>query len=209
MKLVRFESHKTMFFCLLWKGPIFEPQKILHNKRPYRDFVILIIFLGGISRKIITEFGFELNGTRRSDLRRVGRSIGMRHLLGNCVRLVTGPARSSRSQGAWAACGGRSQKKKSHFDRLVRFISTPPKTRICFACVAQLAAAEQRLQHTHAMAAKVILSLMTLFSPFVRAIVDARVLCPSCVSEQPTRIGSRSVVATSIPHISLYNASEV
>ena len=27
MKLLRFESHKIMFFCLLWKGPIFEPKK--------------------------------------------------------------------------------------------------------------------------------------------------------------------------------------
>ena len=26
---------KIMFFCLLWKGPIFEPKKISHNKRPY------------------------------------------------------------------------------------------------------------------------------------------------------------------------------
>ena len=27
MKLLRFEWHKMMFFCLLWKGPIFEPKK--------------------------------------------------------------------------------------------------------------------------------------------------------------------------------------
>ena len=61
---------------------------------PYRDFVILIFFHGGISRKIRA----ELHVTRRSAPRRVERSNGMRHLLGNCVWLVTGPARSSRSR---------------------------------------------------------------------------------------------------------------
>ena len=34
MKLLRFESHKNMFFCRVWKGPTFQPRKILHNKRP-------------------------------------------------------------------------------------------------------------------------------------------------------------------------------
>ena len=43
---------------------------------PYRDYVILVIFHGGISRKIITELlGFELHGARRSAPRCVERSI--------------------------------------------------------------------------------------------------------------------------------------
>ena len=70
----------------------------------YRDFVILAIFHGRISKTIREEIGSELHGTRRSAPHRVGRSNGMRHLLGNCVRLVVGPAlalaRSSRSKGA-------------------------------------------------------------------------------------------------------------
>ena len=66
---------------------------------PYRDFVILVIFHGGITRKIRTKLlGFELHGTRRSAPRCVEQSNGMRHLLGDCVRLVAGPARSSRSR---------------------------------------------------------------------------------------------------------------
>ena len=65
---------------------------------PYRDFVSLVIFHGGISRKIRTVLlGFEVDGKRRSAPRRVERSSGMRYLLGTCVRLVAGPARSSRS----------------------------------------------------------------------------------------------------------------
>ena len=47
MKLFRFESHKIiMFFCLLWKGPIFEPQKILHNTRPYAHAYVHTVQLG-------------------------------------------------------------------------------------------------------------------------------------------------------------------
>ena len=34
-----------MFFCLLWKGPIFEPKKILHNKRPYVGILFLVFVL--------------------------------------------------------------------------------------------------------------------------------------------------------------------
>ena len=35
MELLRFESRNIyVFFCLLWKGPIFERQKNLHNKGP-------------------------------------------------------------------------------------------------------------------------------------------------------------------------------
>ena len=35
MKLLRFESHKIMFFfAFCEKGPFLNPQKILHNKRP-------------------------------------------------------------------------------------------------------------------------------------------------------------------------------
>ena len=42
---------------------------------PYRDFVSLVIFHGGISRKIRTELlGFEVDGKRRSAPRRVERS---------------------------------------------------------------------------------------------------------------------------------------
>ena len=33
MKLLRIESHKIMFLRLLWEGSIFEPQKMLHNRR--------------------------------------------------------------------------------------------------------------------------------------------------------------------------------
>ena len=46
MKLLHSESHKIMFFCLLWKGPIFEPQKTLRNKRPYAgiSFLVFVLF---------------------------------------------------------------------------------------------------------------------------------------------------------------------
>ena len=107
---------------------------------PYRDFVILVIFHVGISRKIRTELGFELHSTRRSAPRRVERSNGMRHLLGNCVRLVAGPARSSRSRKELSlsrsmnclrrSVGCSQVSKKTRFDRLVPFI--PVRTRILF-----------------------------------------------------------------------------
>ena len=39
MKLLRFESHKIMFYCLLWKGPIFEPKKscIINGLRRHKN----------------------------------------------------------------------------------------------------------------------------------------------------------------------------
>ena len=61
---------------------------------PYRDFVVLVIFHDRISRKIRT----ELDSTGRSAPRRVERSNGMRNFFGYCVKLVAGPARSSRTR---------------------------------------------------------------------------------------------------------------
>ena len=52
-------------------------------------------------------------------------------------------------------------RKKTRFDRLVRFI--PARRSIFFAYVAQLTAAEWP-QHTHAMAAKAILNLVLFLS---------------------------------------------
>ena len=104
IKKIPFVRPTTMLFLWLKTegSRIFHRQKFpphrLFDVPPYRDFVILIIFHGGISRKIKTELGFELHDTRRSDPRRVGWSTGARRVLGNCVRLVVGPARSSRSR---------------------------------------------------------------------------------------------------------------
>ena len=171
---------------------------------PYRDFCGVGHFSWAISRKTRTELGFELHDTRRSDPRRVGRSDGMRHLLGNCVRLVAAPARTSCSRKELSlsrsmSCLRRPQSEKNTydcFDRLLRHSFRPCSAATC-----------RRGATTHAMAAKVILSLMVSLS----VLVDARVPRPSCVPEQQTR--TYSVVIRHSPqsttHLSLYNASEV
>ena len=131
----------------------------------------------------------------------------MRYLLGNCVIrafLVVGPARSSRSHGAWAACGGRRQKKKRVVIVFIVLSNSSPRRD---GFVLPSAASCRWAATTHAMAAKVILSLMVSLS----VLVDARVPRPSCVPEQQTR--TYSVVIRHSPqsttHLSLYNASEV
>ena len=69
----------AFFFCdLKTEGSrIFDREKNVTTSfcdvPPYRDFVILVIFHGGISRKFRAALGFELHDTRRSDPRRVGR----------------------------------------------------------------------------------------------------------------------------------------
>ena len=89
-----------MFFFVIENGRNldFRPAKKIiissFDVPPYRDSVILVIFHWGISWKIRT----EVHGTRRGAPRLVERSNGIRHLLGNCVRLVAGPSRSSRSK---------------------------------------------------------------------------------------------------------------
>ena len=128
---------------------------------PYRDFCGVGHFSWAISRKTRTELGFELHDTRRSYPRRVGRSDGMRHLLGNCVRLVAAPARTSCSRKELSlsrsmSCLRRPQSEKNTydcFDRLLRHSFRPCSAATC-----------RRGATTHAMAAKVILSLMLSLS---------------------------------------------
>ena len=103
-------------------------------------------FHGRMSVKNKAELGYELHDTKRNDPRRVGRSNGMRHLLGNCKMAfqVVGLARSSRSHEAWTACVVVRKVTRNCFDSLVWFI--PATRRICFAERSQCYA--KRPRHT-------------------------------------------------------------
>ena len=70
--LAQADCYASFFVIENGRKSDFPQAKSLFDVPPYRDFVILIIFHGAISRKIRTELGFELHDTGRSDPRRVG-----------------------------------------------------------------------------------------------------------------------------------------
>ena len=114
--------------------------------------IIWVVLHGGIiSRKIRTELGFELHDTRKSDPRRVGRSTRVRHVLGNCVWLVAGPARSSRSRKELSLSRSMSCTEHELLAAVVHVVreiqlwfSRPihPGDETNLSCLAQLAAVE-------------------------------------------------------------------
>ena len=121
-------------------------------------------FSWGNQQENQSKLRIELHVTKRSDTRRVERSNGMRHLLWNCVRLVAGSARSSRSQRAWPACGGPTVVVRTR-TRVIVFIvsSIYPRedTKVFSLCSAVGCCWEATTQE---MAAKVILSLIPSLS---------------------------------------------
>ena len=67
MKLLRFGFHKILFFCLRWKGPIFEPRK-KHKKRPqfhkfYSRPFARSIFIPHERYRSVTPLGLTLPGS--------------------------------------------------------------------------------------------------------------------------------------------------
>ena len=111
---------------------------------------------------------------KRPDPRRVGQSNGMRHFLKNCSRLVAGPARSSRSHGASAAGGGRSQHKIGVTVFIVLSDSSPGEDELLSPTSS--AATYHYATTPHTKAAKLISSVMLSLS----LLVDVLMLSASC-----------------------------